>query len=57
MKQFIYQLRAAQTAILTEGPTEREADLVGQHFAYLEKRVLTAELRELGSDRCTKFCL
>ena len=35
-QQYLYQIRPTRIAILTEGPTPREADLVAQHFAYLE---------------------
>jgi len=36
MEQFIYQLRPTRMEMLSEGPTEREAAVVAEHFAYLQ---------------------
>jgi len=33
---FVYQLRPARPAMLDEGPTEREQEVVEKHFAYLQ---------------------
>lgn len=59
MPQFIYRLRPTRVAMLSAGPTEREADIVGQHFAYLKRlteagqvlmagRTLTTDERTFG---------
>jgi uncharacterized protein len=47
MPQFLYKIEPVRLAMLTDGPTEREAQIVGEHFAYLnrlteEGTVLTA---------------
>ena len=36
MKQFLYRIVPARPAMLSEGRTEREARIVGEHFAYLK---------------------
>ena len=41
MPQFIYRLQPTRPAMLAEGPTEREARIVDEHFDYL-KRLTTA---------------
>lgn len=55
MQQFLYQIQPTRPAMLTDGPTEQEAEIVGQHFAYLQKltkegTVLLAG-RTLNTDR------
>jgi len=37
VNQFIYYLKAARHAMLTDGPDEREQQIVGEHFAYLQR--------------------
>lgn len=37
MPQFIYRVKPTRIGMLVEGPTQREAEVVGQHFAYLER--------------------
>ena len=37
MDQFIYYLTVARPAMLTDGPTEDEKQLVSEHFAYLQR--------------------
>src|SRR5262245_817310 len=37
MKEYLYYLTPAPPGMLTEGPTEREAAIVAQHFAYLTR--------------------
>lgn len=39
MPQFLYRIRPTRPAMLAEGPTEREAEIVGQHFEYLRRLV------------------
>jgi uncharacterized protein len=39
MPQFLYRIKPARLAMLTEGPTDREASIVGQHFQYLQSLV------------------
>jgi uncharacterized protein YciI len=41
MPQFLYRLQPTRLGMLTDGPTEREAEIVAEHFAYLSE--LTAE--------------
>ncbi len=41
MSQFLYRIQPTRPGMLIEGPTERESDLVSQHFEYLKR--LTAE--------------
>ncbi|MGE0800247.1 MAG: YciI family protein [Lautropia sp.] len=35
MPQFVYRVRPTRLGMLTDSPTEREAQAVGEHFAYL----------------------
>ncbi len=35
--QYLYRIQPTRPAMLTDGPTEREAELVGQHFNYLKQ--------------------
>lgn len=37
MPQFIYRLQPTRPAMLAEGPTEREARIVDEHFDYLKQ--------------------
>ena len=37
MGQFLYRLQPTRPAMLAEGPTEREASVVAEHFAYLTR--------------------
>ncbi len=39
MPQFLYRLELTRVQMLTEGPTDREAAIVGKHFEYLQKLV------------------
>ncbi len=48
MPQFLYRIRPNRTAMLVEGPTEREAAIVGEHFRYLEKLVADAVVLMAG---------
>lgn len=34
--EFLYRITPIRAEMLTEGPTEREADLISQHFSYLK---------------------
>lgn len=34
--QFLYRIQPTRPAMLTEGPTDEEAAIVGEHFAYLQ---------------------
>ena len=34
--EFLYKIQPARLEMLTDGPTEQEADLVDQHFGYLQ---------------------
>ena len=35
MSQFLYRIQPARPGMLTEAPTEHEAQVLGEHFAYL----------------------
>lgn len=35
--QFLYELRAARVEMVTNGPTEEETAILGEHFAYLQE--------------------
>ena len=59
MAQFLYRIQPTRLAMLTEGPTEREAEVLGEHFGYLSRltdrgtvlmagRTLTADERTFG---------
>ncbi len=37
MKQFLYRIQPTRTGMLTEGPTEAETVVVGDHFSYLQQ--------------------
>ena len=39
MTQFLYTLHLTRPNMLSEGPTERERQVVGQHFAHLKALV------------------
>jgi len=57
MPQFLYRIQPTRLGMLTDGPTEREAQIVSEHFAYLTKlteegTVLMAG-RTLNSDERT----
>jgi uncharacterized protein YciI len=39
MNQVIYCIKPTRLAMLTDGPTEQEAAIIGEHFAYLERLV------------------
>ena len=39
MPQFLYRLRPTRPTMLVEGPTEREAAIIGRHFEYLSRLV------------------
>ena len=59
MPQFLYRLQPTRLGMLTDGPTEQEAHVVGEHFAYLSRltdegtvlmagRTLNADERTFG---------
>lgn len=37
MKEYLYVLKPTRLAMLTEGPTEREQNIVAEHFAHLTR--------------------
>jgi uncharacterized protein YciI len=37
MPQFLYRIQPTRLEMLTHGPTEREAQILAEHFAYLSK--------------------
>ena len=59
MPQYLYRIRPTRPGMLIDGPDEREAQAVGQHFAYLKAlteggtvlmagRTLTADEQAFG---------
>ena len=36
MQQYIYRIQPTRPSMLVQGPTAREAEVVSEHFAYLE---------------------
>ncbi|HQU50150.1 MAG TPA: YciI family protein [Casimicrobiaceae bacterium] len=57
MAQFLYRLHPVRSGMLTEGPTEREADVIGAHFEYLsrltEQGIVLMAGRTLTTDEAT----
>lgn len=57
MNQYLYKLLAVRAEMLTEGPTEDEARIVGEHFQYLKQLeaegVLILAGRTLNNDYST----
>ena len=53
-RQFLYQIQPTRPEMLQEGLTEREAEIMGRHFAYLksnmEQGVLILAGRTLNTD-------
>jgi uncharacterized protein YciI len=54
MPQFLYRVTPTRVAMLTDGPTEREASIVREHFQYLQRlldeRVVLMAGRTLNAD-------
>lgn len=48
MNQFAYLLRPLRPRMLADGPTEDEARLVGEHFAYLQGLLAAGSLKLAG---------
>lgn len=48
MNQFAYVLRPTRPKMLTDGPTDDEARLVGDHFAYLQGLHAAGSLKLAG---------
>jgi uncharacterized protein YciI len=48
MPQYLYRLRPTRVAMLTEGPTEHEARVAGEHFAYLQRLLAAGCLMMAG---------
>ena len=48
MQQFLYRIQPTRLAMLTDGPTEREAAVVREHFAYLQALVSAGTLLMAG---------
>lgn len=48
MLQFLYRIQPARLAMLTDGPTEREAAVVSEHFAYLQSLVAKGSVLMAG---------
>lgn len=39
MQQFLYRIKPVRVGMLAQGPTEREAQIVSEHFAHLQRLV------------------
>jgi uncharacterized protein len=39
MQQFLYRIQPTRLGMITEGPSEHESNVVGEHFAYLQTLV------------------
>ena len=52
MPEFVYRIKPVRLAMLTEGPTEREAEIMREHFSHLER--LVAEGTVLMAGRTVK---
>ena len=54
LQEFIFVIRLTRVGMLTEGPTEREAGIIGEHFGYLkgltEQGVMAFVWRTLNPD-------
>lgn len=48
MNQFAYVLRPTRPKMLTDGPTDDEARLVGDHFTYLQGLLAAGSLKLAG---------
>jgi uncharacterized protein YciI len=57
MQHFLYRIQPTRLGMLTEGPTDREARIVGEHFSYLERLVAKGTVlmagRTLNADEST----
>jgi len=57
LKQFLYFLKPARLAMVTDGPTPEEAETVSRHFAYLseltDKGVMILVGRTQNNDEST----
>ena len=57
MNQFLYLLKPARLGMVTEGPTQEEAETVSRHFAYLsdltDKGVMILVGRTQNNDEAT----
>lgn len=48
MAQFIYRIQPTRLGMLSSGPTEREAEIVAEHFAYLKQLTETGPVLMAG---------
>ena len=48
MPQFLYRIQPTRLAMLTDGPTEQEAAIIGRHFAYLKNLVAKGKVLMAG---------
>ena len=46
--RFLYRIRPTRTGMLSEGPTERESEVLAEHFAYLERLVAAGTVLMAG---------
>lgn len=57
MQEYLYRIVATRPAMLTEGPTPTEADIMSRHFSYLQELLARGTLilagRTLNTDETT----
>ena len=57
MQEYLYRIKPIRLGMLTEGPTEREAEIVGEHFSHLKRLVAQGTVlmagRTLNADERT----
>jgi uncharacterized protein YciI len=57
MQEYLCRIKPTRLKMLTEGPTEREAEIVGQHFSHLQQLVAQGTVlmagRTLNADEHT----
>ena len=52
-KQYLYRITPARPDMLTGGPTPQEAELISQHFAYLQELLARGDLVLAGRTQNT----
>ena len=53
MPQFIYRIHLTRADMLSAGPTEREAQVVGEHFEYLKGLTAAGQVHMAGRTMTT----
>lgn len=55
MPQYLYKIQPVRPAMLTEGPTEEEGRITGEHFNYLKKLMSEGVVILAGRTQDTGF--